>query len=261
MKKTKSSLDKNSKIIYGTAALIVAAVVFIAGFLAWKQNKEEKAKITRGTAYLESLANQEVESISERIDSIRAKQSLELMSADENAVWRGFENALILGDSRGEGFLTYELLLENQVIAEKGRKITDVLDEIEKVKTIGPKQIFLCFGLNDIKYAEWADPAAYAASYQEVVTTLKQELPGTSISVNSILPAVGSGLSEHESYSRIPDYNAALKAMAEANECRYIDNTAVIDAHSDLYEPDGLHFQKEFYKYWAANMLTEVKEQ
>ena len=25
-----------------------------------------------------------------------------------------------------------------------------------------------------------------------------------------------------------------------------------------LYDTDGIHFQKDFYEYWAINMLTEV---
>ena len=49
--------------------------------------------------------------------------------------------------------------------------------------------------------------------------------------------------------------------MAEENGYQFIDNTMVAQEHADLYEADGLHLKKEFYKYWAANMLTGGREQ
>ena len=65
----------------------------------------------------------------------------------------------------------------------------------------------------------------------------------------------------NESYARLEEYNAALKAMTEQNGYRYVDNTYVAEEHQNLYQDDGLHLQPDFYKYWAANMLTEVNEQ
>lgn len=65
----------------------------------------------------------------------------------------------------------------------------------------------------------------------------------------------------NESYARLGEYNDALKAMTEQNGFRYIDNTYVAEEHQNLYQDDGLHLQPDFYKYWAANMLTEVNEQ
>lgn len=260
MKKKRSSLDKNSKILYGTAVLIIVAVVFIAGFLTWKQNKAEKEKITKGTAYLESLANQDIEPISERIDSIRTEQRLALMSADENAVWQGFDNAVILGDSRAVGFYFHEFVPEERVMAKGGGKITDVSEYIEQLKALNPKQIFLCYGLNDVGIGFWPEPADYAAECEKQITLLQTELPDSTIYLNSILPAVGVGIDADPDYARIGDYNTALKGMAEEKGYHYIDNTQIAEKYKDLYQPDGLHVETEFYKYWAANMLTEVKE-
>lgn len=261
MKKTKITLEKNHRIWIVVVVGIVTVIALIIGIQMWRQGKENRSKIQQGVKYLESLEKQDVAAISSRIDAVRAAQSLELSETDENAVWRGFDGAMILGDSRAVGFEFFEFLLEDQVIAESGRKITDVQEEIEEVKKINPKQIFLCFGLNDIRSELWPEPADYAAAYQQVVALLNQELPGTMVYINSILPAMGSGLAEYEGYSRIGEYNAALQEMAEANGYRYIDNTAVAEEHVELYEIDGLHLQKDFYKYWAMNMLKGVKEQ
>lgn len=261
LKKSRSTLDKHrGAFILGAVGLIVA-VVFIACILSWRQEKKNEEKINIGLAYLSGLEKKDVTAISEQIDAIKAARSLQLAEIDENAVWSGFDSTMILGDSRAVGFRFYEFLPENQVIAESGRKITDVTSEIEKIKTISPKQVFLCFGLNDIKSELWPEPAEYAGAYREVVDLLSQELPGTTVYINSILPAIGSGYESYAGYARIGDYNAALQQMAQDNGCRFIDNTSIAQEHMDLYEADGLHLQKDFYKYWAANMLAEVKNQ
>ncbi len=259
MRNTKSTKKKKALIL--VAVILIVAVAFIVSFLMWRQEKEEKEKISKGIAYLNSLEKQDISAIGEKIDAIKATQGGQFAEADENAVWSGFDSAVILGDSRAVGFRYFEFLLDDQVIAESGRKITDVPNEMEKLKTISPIQIFLCFGLNDIKSGIWPEPVDYANAYREIITFLNQELPGTIVYINSILPATGQGLEDYEGYARIGDYNAALKKMAEENGYQFIDNTMVAQEHADLYEADGLHLKKEFYKYWAANMLTGGREQ
>lgn len=261
MKKSRSTPDKNKGIFILGAVVLIVVVIFIVCIQSWRQEKKNEEKINRGLAYLSGLEQRDVAAISEQIDAIKATRSLQLAEIDENAVWSGFDSAMILGDSRAVGFRFYEFLPENQVIAESGRKITDITSEIDTIKTISPKQVFLCFGLNDIKSELWPEPADYAGAYREVVALLSQELPGTTIYINSILPAIGSGYESYAGYARIGDYNAALQQMAQDNGYRFIDNTTIAQEHMDLYEADGLHVQKDFYKYWAANMLAEVKNQ
>ena len=261
MERSKRNRKENKKVMIIAAVVLVVAVALCFGFFFWKQNVKKEAKIKQGVAYLESLEKQDVKAIGEKIDAIKAEQSLALAENDENAVWMGFDDALILGDSRSVGFRFYEFLLDHQVIAEKGRKITDVMGDIERIKSIQPKQIFLAMGLNDIKSEIWPDPVEYAKAYEQVIQKLQKELPDSSIYVNSILPAIGDGYASYSGYARIGEYNAALKEMAEKNGCHYIDNDAMAVEHADLYEPDGLHLQKAFYKYWAASMLNEVRNQ
>mgnify|MGYP002510965710 FL=1 len=250
-----TSLDRNSKILIIALVFFVVAVISIMSYQAWKNKNVEKEKISRGIDYLTSLENRDVASISEQIDRIKASQTMEQLEADENAVWKAFDMAMILGDSRAVGFRFYEFLMDAQVIAESGRKITDVPDDMDKIKSISPKQIFLCFGLNDIKSGLWPEPEDYAAAYKEIVMYLNQELPGTTIFINSILPATGAGYASFEGYARIPEYNAALQEMAQENGYKFIDNSTVAYEYADLYEQDGLHLQKDFYQHWAASMI------
>lgn len=261
MKKSGSSLDKNRKIFIIATVFLIVTVISVISYRAWKRENVEKEKISKGIDYLTSLENRDVASISEQIDNIKAQQTMAQIEADENAVWKAFDMAMILGDSRAVGFRFYEFLMDAQVIAESGRKITDVPEDIDKIKSISPKQIFLCFGLNDIKSGLWTNPADYAAAYKEIVDYLNQELPGTTVFINSILPATGTGYASFEGYARIPEYNAVLQEMAQENGYKFIDNSTVAYEYMDLYEQDGLHLQKDFYRHWAASMIVGVTKQ
>ena len=87
---------------------------------------------------------------------------------------------------------------------------------------------------------------------------LKKELPDTQIIINSIFPAQDPAFERASAWKKIPEYNEAVKAWCEEKQYAYVDNTDVYEAYKDLYDVDGIHFKKDFYQYWAVNMLGEV---
>lgn len=243
------------------AAGIIIITVVIIGFIYNNQKQErDREKVSRGIRYLESLENQNVQEINDVIKGIRVRHGLDIADTDESTVWRNFENCAVMGDSRAVGFSYYEFLPEDWVIAESGSIITDVSKNMDKLKRLDPERVFLCFGINDVKCGLWPEPDAYAAECAAQIQAVMSELPECDVYLNSILPTGGAAVWD-ESYARIGEYNAALQAMAQQNGYHYIDNTYVAEEHQDLYQSDGLHLQPDFYKYWAANMLTEVNEQ
>ncbi len=260
MRKGKRSHSLNKSIFFVAAGIIIITVVII-GFIYNNQKQEQdREKISQGLRYLESLENQNVQEINDVIKAIRVRHGLDIADTDESAVWGSFENCAIMGDSRAVGFSYYELLPEDWVIAESGSIITDVSKKMDKLKRLDPERVFLCFGINDVKCGLWPEPDGYAAECAAQIQAVMNELPECEVYLNSILPAGGAAVWD-ESYTRIGEYNAALQAMAQQSGYRYIDNTYVAEEHQDLYQSDGLHLQPDFYKYWAANMLTEVNEQ
>lgn len=263
-KKRVTPEGKNTKIFIIAAVIVVVLSVLAGTAVIWNGNRKEKEKIKKGITYLESLEKQDVSAISKKIDAISAELNQSLAETDESAVWAGFGDAMILGDSRAVGFSFHEFILEERVLAQGGGKITDISEMpayLEQIKRVNPKKIFLCFGLNDVGIGFWPEATNYAAVYAEQVEILKKELPDSIVYINSILPAVGVGLEADPDYPRIGEYNEALKSMAAERGYQYIDNGRVCEEHQDLYQPDGLHVEKEFYKYWAANMLAGVKEE
>ncbi len=261
MRKGRSTYLPDKKIIFLAAGIAIAITVVIIAFIYRSGvNERGEKKVSQGIAYLESLENQDTQAINEVIKTIRVRESLNLADADESAIWSGFEDAAILGDSRAVGFSFYELLPEDRVMAESGAVITDVSKNIDQLKRLNPELVFLCYGINDVKGGLWPEPADYVAECAAQMQAVMNALPNSKVYINSILPAGGNAIWDN-SYARIDEYNAALKAMTEEKGYGYIDNTVVAQEHQGLYQQDGLHLQPEFYKYWAANMLTGVNEE
>ena len=253
-----SRLDWEKRLCVAIVAVILTAIT-VMSVLWWRDKQAEKDLVHKGISYLENLEKRDVSTIKNSIKATKSELNSDLADSDESAIWGGFENAVICGDSRALGFSFYEFVPEERVLAKGGGKITDVTEEIDLLKQLNPEQIFLCFGLNDIGIGFWPEPADYCAEYEKLLQLLAKELPDSTVYINSILPAVGVGLDADPNYVRIGDYNAALQSMCEEKGYHYVDNTFFAEEHSDMYQEDGLHIMKELYKYWAANMLAEVE--
>lgn len=257
----KQKTKKNGKL-----RLVLAAVVFIVCVLVLvlavvrqkKKEQSESALVQKGVVYLQSLGGGDAAEVSAEITAIKKAKWKALLESDETAVWSAFNDAAILGDSRAVGFYFWEFVPEDRVLAKGGGMITDVPEYLDTLKTLQPEEVFLCFGLNDIGIGTWPVAEDYAEVYAENVELLMEALPDAEIYVNSTLPAVGVGLNADPDYPRIGEYNEALKAMCEEKGYHYIDNTPMAEEHEDLYQEDGLHVQKDFYIYWATNMIAEV---
>lgn len=242
--------------ILGIGILIIVLVV---GIVLWRKNVKEREKIQEGINYLKSLEDKDSAEINTKVKKLKKEQNKEYMDKNDEAVWTGFEDAVIMGDSRAVGFSYYNFMSEEQVYAEKGALITSVRDHIDEVKAFNPGQVYICFGLNDLQSGQWPTSDSYSEQCAEIIELLKEELPQCDVYLNSILPVTEATEALDQIYSSIPEYNDSMKQMCEEKGYNYIDNTTMAQEHMDLYETDGLHLQSAFYTYWATNMLLEGK--
>lgn len=261
MKKTVHSSNQDRKKLLFISGIVVIIVVSIIIFFILGGRRGNHEIVKEGLAYLQQLEERDMAAIDENIDAIKTELNMELVENNPDAIWGGFEDAVILGDSRAVGFSYYEFVPQERVFAKSGGKITDIPEYIEQLKAMNPKEIYLCFGLNDVGIGFWPQPADYAAEVKKQVEVIKQELPSSEVCISSILLATGVGLEADPNYPRIESYNEGLQQMAAENGYRYVDNNQICTEYSNLYQQDGLHMQAEFYKYWAANMLAGVEEQ
>ena len=186
------------------------------------------------------------------------EERMEQMLSGEIDVWSLFTDFVLMGDSRAVGFSYYDYMSENRVIAGGGWIIRDIITNLPAVQAINPTSIFLCFGLNDTSIGYWDTGEEYAAEYLDVLNTLQSTFPNANIYVNSILPARDPAFELSSKWYEIPDYSAAVERMCEANGYAFVNNDAIAEEYAYMYDPDGIHLQREFYPYWAANMMLTV---
>ena len=177
---------------------------------------------------------------------------------EENGVWDAFTDYLFLGDSRVVGFDVYGFLSSDRVLAESGDTINAITDRMDTIRSYEPKYIFLSFGINDIGVGLWPTPEEYADAYEEKIDALREALPDAEIYVNSILPAAQYAVEGTPIWGDLPAYSEAVRRMCARKEIPFIDNDALVEERGNLYEQDGVHFQPDFYYYWAENQLLAV---
>ncbi len=246
-----------------TIAAVILVVLFIA-VAAGKENTDaEDADVSRGTAYLQELEAQSTDSVENDIQqkkiaeqSQQGQQKLdELLSGDVD-VWSMFSDYVILGDSRAEGFYVYQYLPESRVLAEKGDSYLAIDDHLTEIQNLSPLHIYVTYGMNDISNGLVSSTDGFWQLVTEQTAKLRDAAPNATIYICSILPVTDAAIAETPTLGDAGTYNTVLEQVCSEQGYRYVDNSEVVANHSDLYEPDGIHFNAAFYEYWAANMLT-----
>lgn len=259
-KKRKASGRRIPSTVWIVPAAIVIALIGIG--IYWgvynRGTSTNGGDITEGVQYLVSLEQKDITVTQEKINEVKKQERREALENGDVSVWSLFYDYAVLGDSRSVGFDFYELLDANRVFADAGNTIAIVPERISQLQAVNPGNIFLCYGINDVSIGLYDTPEIYAEEMDKTVQLLQENFPNATIYVNSIFPAKDPAFETSEKWREIPDYNVAVKAMCEEKGYRYIDNTSVFEQYNELYDPDGIHFQKAFYDYWAINILTEM---
>ena len=236
--------------------VIIGIVIFIA--LSGQNITTDDIK--EGRAYIEGLEATDTASVEEQVKELRKKERKAALESGDLDVWSQFTDIAILGDSRAVGFYSYNLVDESRVFATGGATIRDIEQYTDQLVALNPSSIIFCYGLNDISIGYWDNVDDYIAEQDQIIADLKEAMPNTTIYINSIIPAIDPAFERSEKWRDIPDWNDAIRQHCEDNDIPYIDITEDVEAHSDLYDVDGIHMQKAFYEYWAIDMITEVTE-
>ena len=238
------------------AGAVVAILIIMVVRIVWNPAAKETKK---GIEYLKELETKDIDTVEKKVKLVKKEAQAEAVANGELSVWAQFSDYVIFGDSRTVGFSYYEFLDKQRVLAEAGLTIANIPDYMNQIKTLNPSHIFLCTGLNDVSIGLWKTPEEYVTDYEQKVQEIKKNLPDAHIYINSIFPAQEPAFQKSAKWKDIPQYAQAVKKWCEEKGYNYIDNTDVFEDHKDLYDADGIHFQKAFYEYWAINMLAEVE--
>ena len=246
------------KLLIAVPVIILVVVLFLA---LRKDKVDNSVKLQQGIAYLEAL---EAKNPQDMMDELREKQReeesakvdeiLAKIDSGEISIWSQFNGAAILGDSRAEDFVFDGFLTTTNVFAEKGTMCTDAMDYLDAVASANPARIFFTYGMNDVD-GYWNTAADYIEGYTKVIKAYREKIPGAVIFVNSIIPVNAHAIENDSNYKNIPEYNEAMKKMADDLGVCWIDCDSYLDDYPELYDTDGQHFFPEMYPIWARTML------
>lgn len=194
----------------------------------------------------------------EKIELVQSSlQGININKENDNekvALIDKFSNSVILGDSRAESIVSYEILNNSSVVAYKGRNLISAQKEgdINKAINLAPKNIFLTYGLNDIQI--YGNPSDFIKEYEKIIKDIQNKLPNTKIYVNSIFRVNSKAISKSPALKNVPEFNTAILKMCNKLGVTYIDGSSIVD--ESLYEADGIHFKPEANKRWV-NLLIQ----
>lgn len=241
--------------------LIAAVCVFFIG------GQEEKAaannETAAGIAYLEVLEKKDPADVKQvreeiynrKIDAQRDQLVQQLVSGDKDP-FTMFKDYCIMGDSRAVGFWYHGFLDKSRCIADGGHTIRDITANMDKLVEMAPGTLYLCYGLNDTSIGYWNSAEDYVGEYMQIIRTIREKLPDTTIIVSSILPARDPAFQRSTKWYNIPDWSAALEKACKENNVLFANCDSLYDDYPNLWDPDGIHFRKEFYPYWASSLLV-----
>ena len=244
-------------IVMAVVILFITAVHFMPADVRELTDAEKS-----GRAFIERLESRDVAEVDKirsekRREDIKAQRDARVKSLTDGStdVWTLFEDYAIMGDSRAVGFYYHDFLPDDRVIADGGWTIRDIEPNLDSVKAVSPDHIYLCFGLNDVSIGYWDTPEDYVKEFSEILDRVQKELPGVTFYINSILPATDPAFDVMSEWREIPNFSKAVRKMCREKGIPFVDCDELMKEHADLYDIDGIHVKKEFYQYWAANMI------
>ena len=248
------------------AVLILVLVITLVGtLLDGKEAAKADDAVAEGIAYLESLEEKdpaEVMAVRQSIyqAELDAKRDQILLQLNNGTMdpFSLIKDYVLLGDSRAVGFWYRNFLDKNNVLADGGHTIRNLASYVDTIVAKNPSQIFLCYGLNDSSIGYWDTAEEYVTEYMETVNTIREKLPDATIVVSSILPAKDPAFEKSQKWRAIPEWSAALEKACEENGILFANCDYLAVSYPNLWDPDGIHFRKEFYPYWASCLVAAM---
>lgn len=257
---------KSVLLMVGGIAVVLVIILVICAVIPDSNTSTASQPLSEGVQYLESLEEKDPAQVDQLI-KLRRQQRLQAMKDElqqqintgKVSVWTLFDDYVLFGDSRSVGFTYYGFLPDTNVWAETGATISHLQGLLPDLYDASPSYVYLTYGMNDFCSGLYNQPEQFTTEYRAVIEDIQKNLPDATIVVCSILPASEAAYQRANIWSVIPNYNEAIREMCDGlDRCYFVDCDGIAEEHMDLWEADGVHFQKEFYPYWATAMIMEV---
>ena len=248
--------------IVPVAIVAVVAVILILFISKLSDNEQQVSDTQASLAFLQSLENKDPEAVMEvrrgyekaKLDAKRDQMIRELTNGTVDP-FSYFKDYVVMGDSRAVGFWYRNFLERSRVLADGGHTIRNIEKQMDTLISLNPSMIYLCYGLNDSSIGYWDTAESYVSEYIQIVKTIQEKLPNATIVVSSILPARDPAFERSAKWYNIPEWSAALEKACQSNGILFANCDSLAEDYPNLWDPDGIHFRKEFYPYWASALL------
>ncbi len=237
---------KRRIIIYILFIILVLLVVFAVRMV--RRLTSPGVDTSAGIEYMKNAEADDITSIEQKISQLESQEN---SGEDTRNAKDKFAGTVVMGDSVTAGFTDYDVLNASSVVSRIGAPLDDLDEQVEQVKGLAPRIIFLALGRDDILAGD-DDTETFVEKYTSLVETLKKEVPDAHIFVNSLFPALDSADSSASAIQNLSSYNEALEQICDRQQIGFIDETGILD--EKYYEEDGVHFTEEFYSVWADYM-------
>lgn len=241
-------LDKNKRkrnVVIGCLVSSAVLLSVIVGSEVVTDVSGKKTDTSEGLELIQKAEDSDVTAIETKIWKLEEKES---SGEETRSLKERFASTVIFGDSITEGFTEYDVLNVSSVISGTG---LERKEQIEKLKEVNPKVVFVAYCASDILDSE-GDTEVYIKEYRKRVEDIRKVLPEASVFVNSLLDVNSTAASAEKQYEKLEDYNQALREMCDKLQIGFTDNSSLI--LTQYFEEDGVHFKSGFYPIWAERM-------
>lgn len=218
-------------------------------------DKAKEEKIAKGVTVLQSLEKKDVAEIENKIKNMNSENDIKESTVDNSNLKEVFKDTVFMGDSLTEPLSFYNILNEDSVIGIKGRDVIKAKKEdLGTLKSLNPKKIVMMYGMNDLLL--FSNSKDFIKNYESLINEIKRELPSAEIYVNSVFPVSSKAIAKKKEFSKVNDFNNALREMCNTMGIKFIDTTSMVK--ENMYEPDGIHLKSEFYTPWLQVIKKEI---
>lgn len=218
-------------------------------------DKAKEEKIAKGVTVLQSLEKKDVAEIENKIKNMNSENDIKESTADNSNLKEVFKDTVFMGDSLTEPLSFYNILNEDSVIGIKGRDVIKAKkDDLGTLKSLNPKKIVMMYGMNDLLL--FSNSKDFIKNYESLINEIKRELPSAEIYVNSVFPVSSNAIAKKKEFSKVNDFNNALREMCNTMGIKFMDTTSMVK--ENMYEPDGIHLKSEFYTPWLQVIKKEI---
>lgn len=247
-------------------SLMILCIVVGEGIHIYKQYEDEKnlKVISNNVAELDELANADISSMQKELSKNKQKEAdnskpelgksiLNFSSSDYKTY---FNDSVFWGDSISEGFIGYNILNDNEVVALKGKTVVLAQKDINTIVAKNPSKLYMLFGMNDLE--NYSDINDFKRAYEELLNSISSKLEDTDIYIMSTMYVNSKASSRQPSLSRdrVSKANGYLKEICRESKYKYIDITDIYDNNPSLYEQDGIHAVAKFYPILLNRLIS-----